>query len=58
MGIRRIKIKGRGRDRWRVTLRLRVMERWKGKRKVMVESSGEKWEIGRCSGHWCDSTGA
>ena len=43
MGIRRVKIKGRGRDRWRVTLRLRVMERWKGKRKVMVGSSGEKW---------------
>ena len=44
MGIRRVKIKGRGRDRWRVTLRLRVVENWKGKREVMVGSSGEKWE--------------
>ena len=43
MGIRRVKIKGRERDRWRVILRLKVMERWKGKRKVMVGSSGEKW---------------
>ena len=58
MGIRRVKIKERGRDRWRVTLRLRVMERWKGKRKVMVESSGEKWEIGRWCGCWCGSTRA
>ena len=54
MGIRRIKIKGRGRDRWRVTLMLRVVERWKGKREVMVGSSGEKWEIGK----WCGSTRA
>ena len=56
MGIRRIKIKGRGRDRWRVTLKLRVVERWKGKREVMVGSSGEKWEIGKWCGHWCGST--
>ena len=42
MGIWRAKIKGRGRDRWRMTLRLRVVERWKGKRKIMVGSSGEK----------------
>ena len=55
MGIRRIKIKGRGRDRWRVTLRLRVVERWKGKREVMVGSSGEKWEIGKWCDHWCGS---
>ena len=47
MGIRRLKIKGRGKDTWRVTLKLRVVERWKGKRKVMVRSSGEKWEIDR-----------
>ena len=40
--IRRVKIKRRGRDRWRVTLRLRVVENWKGKREVMVGSSGEK----------------
>ena len=40
--IRRVKIKRRGRDRWRVTLRLRVVKRWKGKREVMVGSSGEK----------------
>ena len=40
MGIRRAKIKGRGMDRWRVTLRLKVVERWKGKR-----------EIGRLYGH-------
>ena len=57
MEIRRVKIKGRRRDRWRVTLKLRVVERWKGKRKVMVRSSGEKWEIGRQCGRWCDSTG-
>ena len=58
MGIKRVKIKGRGRDRWRMTLRLSVVERWKCKRDVMVGSNGEKWEIGRWSGHWCDSTGA
>ena len=58
MGIRRIKIKGRGRDRWRVTLMLRVVERWKGKREVMVGSSGKKWEIGKWCGHWCGSTRA
>ena len=29
-----------------MTLSLRVVERWKGKRKVMVGNSGEKWEIG------------
>ena len=46
MGIRRVKIKGRGRDRWKMTLSLRVVERWKGKREVMVGNSGEKWEIG------------
>ena len=40
MRIRRAKIKGRGMDRWRVTLRLKVVERWKGKR-----------EIGRLYGH-------
>ena len=57
MEIRRVKIKGRRRDRWRVTLKLRVVERWKGKRKVMVRSSGEKWEIGRRCGHWCGSIG-
>ena len=37
-----VKIKGREIDRWRDTLRLRVVERWKGKREVMVGSSGEK----------------
>ena len=42
MGIRIVKIKGRGRDKWRVTLRLRVVESWKGKREVMVGSTGEK----------------
>ena len=47
IGIRRVKIKGRGRDRSRVTLMLRVVEKWKGKREVMVGSSGEKWRIGR-----------
>ena len=50
MGIRRVKIKGRRRDRWRMTLRLRVVEKWKCEMEVMIESSGEKWEIGR----WCD----
>ena len=51
MGIRRAKINGRGRDRWRETLRLRVVERWKGKRDIMVWNSGEiLLEIGR----WCD----
>ena len=49
MGIKRVKIKGRGRDRWRITLRLSVVERWKGKREVMIGNSGEKWEISR----WC-----
>ena len=50
MRIRRAKIKGKGRDKWRVTLKLRVVERWKGKRDLMVWNSGEKWlEIGR----WC-----
>ena len=58
MGIRRVKIKGRGRDRWRVTLRLRVVENWKGKREVMVGSSGEKWEISRWCGCWYDLTEA
>ena len=37
-----IKIIRRGRDKWKVTLRLRVVERWKGKMEVMVGSSGEK----------------
>ena len=32
MEIRRAKIKGRGRDKGRVILRLRVVERWKGKK--------------------------
>ena len=58
MGIRRAKIKGRGMDRWRVTLRLRVVERWKGKKEIIVGSSGEKWEIGRRCSHWCDLTRA
>ena len=49
MGIKIVKIKWRGRDRWRVTLSLRVVERWKDKREVMVGSNGEKWGIGR----WC-----
>ena len=53
MRIKIVKIKGRGRDRWKVTLKLRVVERWKGKKEVMVRSSGEKWEIGRWCGHWC-----
>ena len=44
MGTRRVKIKGSGRDRWRGTFRLRVVKRWKGKRKIIVGSSGEKWE--------------
>ena len=56
--IRIVKIKGRGRDKWRVTLRLRVVESWKGKREVMVGSSGEKWEIGRWYDRWCGSIGA
>ena len=50
MRIRKVKIKGRKRDRWRVTLRLRVIERWKSKREVMIRSNRERWEIGR----WCD----
>ena len=54
MGIRIVKIKGRGSNRSRVTLRLRVAERWKGKKEVMVGSNGEKWEIDR----WCGSTEA
>ena len=58
MGIRRVKIKWRRRDRWRMTLKLRVVERWKSKRKVVVRSSGEKWEIGRWCGHWYGSKGA
>ena len=57
MGIKIVKIKGRGRNRWRVTLRLRVVERWKDKMEVMVGSSGEKWEIGRWCGHWCGLMG-
>ena len=56
MGIGIVKIKGRGKDSWRVTLRLRVVERWKCKKKVTVESSGEKWETGKWRGRWCDST--
>ena len=58
MEIRRAKIKGRGRDRWRMVLRLRVVERWKDKREIMVGSNGEKWEIGRWCSHWCGSIGA
>ena len=40
-------------DRWRAlaTLVLRVVERWKGKREIIVGSSGEKWEISRWCGH-------
>ena len=53
MRIKIVKIKGRGRDRWKVTLKLGVVERWKGKKEVMVGSSGEKWGIGRLCGHWC-----
>ena len=53
MGIKIVKIKGRGRNRWRVTLRLRVVERWKDKMVVMVGGSGEKWEISR----WCGLMG-
>ena len=41
-----------------MTLKLRVVERWKGKREVMVGNNGEKWEIGRWYDHWCDLTGA
>ena len=41
IGIRRAKIKEEeGIEE--ETLRLRVVERWKGKRKIMVGSSGEK----------------
>ena len=58
MGLRIVKIKGRVRNRWRVTLRLRVVERWKGKNEVIVESNGEKWEIGRWCERWCVSMGA
>ena len=57
MEIRIVKIKGRGKDRWRVALMLRVVERWKGKREVMVGSCGEKWEIGRWCNRWCNSMG-
>ena len=32
--IKRVKIKGRGRDQGRMTLRLRVVEKWKGGKKV------------------------
>ena len=32
--IKRAKIKGRGRDRGQMTLRLRVVEKWKGGEKV------------------------
>ena len=53
MRIKIVKIKGRGRDRWKVTLKLGVVERWKGKKEVMVGSSGEKWGISRLCGHWC-----
>ena len=58
MGIKWVKIKGRGRDRWRIILRLSVVERWKCKKKVIVESSGEKWETGKWRGRWCGSTEA
>ena len=48
MRIKRAKIKESGRDRWRVTLRLSVVEIWKGKRDIMAGNSSEKWlEIGR-----------
>ena len=58
MRIKIVKIKERGRDRWKVTLKLRAVERWKGKKEVMVGSSGEKWGIGRWCGHWCGLTEA
>ena len=58
MRIKRAKIKGRRRNRWRVTLRFRVVERWKGQREIMVGSNGEKWEIGRWCDRWCGSIGA
>ena len=45
MRIRRVKIKRRGRDRWRVILILRVVQRLKVKREIMVGSNEEKWEI-------------
>ena len=54
MRIKIVKIKERGRDRWKVTLKLRAVERWKGKKEVMVESSRKKWGIGR----WCGLTEA
>ena len=57
MGIGIVKIKGRRKDSWRVTLRLRVVESWKAKREVMVGSSREKWEIGTWCNRWCDSMG-
>ena len=44
-------------DKWKVTLRLRVPDRWKGKNDIMVRNSWEKWlEIGRWCGCWCDLT--
>ena len=50
MEIRRVKIKEKRKDRWRVTLKLRVVERWKGKMDIMVGNSGVKLlKIGR----WC-----
>ena len=58
MRIRIVKIKGRGRDRWSVTLRLKVVGKWKSKREVTVGSSGKKWEIGKWDGRWCDLMGA
>ena len=42
MRIRKVKIKGREMDRWRVTLRLKVVERCKVKRDIMVWNSEEK----------------
>ena len=57
MGIRIVKIKGRERDRWWVTLKLRVVEKWKDNNEVMIGSSGEKWEIGRWCNRWCNSMG-
>ena len=58
MRIKIVKIKERGRDRWKVTLKLRAVERWKGKKEVMVESSRKKWGIGRWCGYWCGLTEA
>ena len=56
MGIKIVKIQRRGRDRWKVTLRLRVVERCKGKREVMVGSSGGKCEKSKWCGRWRGST--